>query len=419
MLYEFCAENESFVFNGKNFKIYKSPEKSEQSKPIPLRNNIPSIRTLALTICNYCNLACSYCYANQGNWDAPGEKMEIETANASVDLLVKEVKRSQTKLATLSFFGGEPLLRFDFIKKIVEYAEKRDPDINWRFAIVSNGTLFNNKRWEYFQRKKFIVSLSLDGDEKQHDSVRIYPNSKGSYSTLIEKTKPFIGKTPILVRATISDHNTNVLKAIKSIRLHGFSRISYEIDNNMSKEGFQNFLLHSEELFQWYLSQIKIGNYFDFRNLTRVLAPILLKMRSKSHCNAGIGYMAVSADGQLYPCHRFIGENELSLGDVRFLNTKQIEDQVNKFDTSLKKGPQERHEECKECSFAFLCGGNCLYQSYINNNDLLSIVDRCCCFKRHTFDQVIRLICELKGPDLNKYVDFLKKLWQKENRLVT
>lgn len=416
-LYRFSVNNESFVFNGNTFGIFNAHNRNIPiGEPIPLRNFTPSLRTLVLTICNNCNLACEYCYANQGNWDAPGENMSEEVAFASIDLLLGEVKRSNGDLATISFFGGEPLLRFNFIKKVVDYAERKSNGIKLRFAVVTNGTLLDEEKRNFFSKKGFIVSLSLDGNREQHDQVRIHSNREGSYDELVENSTPLLNKTPVLVRATASDHNVDILESIKSIRSLGFDRMSYEIDDSISKEGFETHLDNTEELLSWYIDRIKNKDYFDFRNITRVVAQILLKLRSKSHCNAGIGYMAVSAEGDLYFCHRFIGEKDLSRGNVLTITPQYLEKVITEFDYCFKDGPGSRHKECVNCPFQFLCGGICLYQAYTKTGRLFSIAESSCRFKRHFFDQGLRFICALRGEKLKEFVDFLTDLWQNEDQ---
>jgi len=232
----------------------------------------------------------------------------------------------------------------------------------------------------------------------------------------VENSIPLLNKTPVLVRATASDHNVDILKSIQSIRSLGFDRMSYELDDGISKEGFESHLNNTKELLSWYIDRIKNKDYFDFRNITRVVAQILLRLRSKSHCNAGIGYMAVSAEGDLYICHRFIGEKNLSRGNVLTMPSSYLEQTITEFDRCFKNGPGDRHKECMNCAFQFLCGGICLYQAYIKTGELFSIAKSSCRFKRHLFDQGLKFICALRGENLKEFVDFLTDLWQNEDQ---
>lgn len=117
--HEFTVGSEAFLFDGNTFDILNGDNEDVLPKDIiGLRESVPALRTLALTICNKCNLACSYCYASQGRWDIPGQMMSKDVAFAAIDHLFAEVKRSNASLATVSFFGGEPLLRFSFIKML-------------------------------------------------------------------------------------------------------------------------------------------------------------------------------------------------------------------------------------------------------------------------------------------------------------
>ncbi|HPN67298.1 MAG TPA: radical SAM protein, partial [bacterium] len=361
-------------------------------------------------------MGCKYCYGNQGKWDKPGYIMSEETAQKSIETLFDNIRKSDGENATITFFGGEPLLRFDFIKNITNFAKfKAKNDINLRFATITNGTTLKKEHIDFFKKEKFVLSLSLDGNENQHDVTRVYKNNTGTYSDIMNNFSGISNIMPVLIRTTISDHNYNVNEVIQHINSLGFKRIMYELDFNIDAINFTKFLNSSEILLDYYIDKIKQGEYFDLRNFTRVIASILTKRRSKSHCDAGVGYMAVSADGQLYPCHRFIGMKELSFGNISELNTEQIIKHATLYDKQLGDSPGYRNSDCIDCQFAFLCGGGCAYHSYLKHNNLFEISINDCQFKRTIFDQTLRLICELKGNCLSNFVDFLKRIWHEEN----
>lgn len=418
-LYKFQTKNgEKIIFEGNNYKFLSNEFNLTNNELIelPLNCQKPFLRTLALTITNNCNMGCKYCYGNQGKWDLPGYTMSEETAQKSIEILFDNIRKSNGENATITFFGGEPLLRFDFIKKITSFAKfKAKNDINLRFATITNGTIFKKEHLDFFKKEKFVLSLSLDGNKKHHDITRVYKNNTGTYSDIINNFNGISNNMPILIRTTISDHNYNVNEVIKHINSLGYKRIMYELDFNIKTTNFTKFLNSSERLLAYYIDKVKQGEYFDLRNFTRVIASILTKRRSKSHCDAGVGYMAVSADGQLYPCHRFIGIKKLSSGNISNLNAEQIIQHATSFDKQLGDSPGYRNNECIDCSFAFLCGGGCPYHSYLKHNNLYKTSKNDCKFKRTIFDQTLRLICELKGNHLSNFVDFLKKIWHEEN----
>ena len=418
-LYKFKTKNEEkIVFEGNNYRFLSDDFKhlNNDLTELPLNCQKPFLRTLALTITNNCNMGCKYCYGNQGKWDKPGYIMTEETARKSIELLFNNIRESNGENATITFFGGEPILRFNFIKKITKYAKsKAKNDISLRFATITNGTTIKKHHLDFFKKEKFVVSLSLDGNEKHHDATRIYKNNTGTYSDIMNNFKGISSNMPILIRTTISDHNYKVDEVIKHINSLGFNRIMYELDFNINSINFSKFLKSTEKLLEFYTEKIKQHDYFDLRNYTRVIASILTKRRSKSHCDAGVGYMAVSADGNLYPCHRFIGIKKLNSGNISELSSKQIIEYATSYNKQLGDSPGYRNNECIDCSFAFLCGGGCAYHSYLKHNDLYKISLNDCQFKRIIFDQTLRLICDLKGNQLSDFINYLKTIWHEEN----
>jgi len=320
---------------------------------------------------------------------------------------------------TVTFFGGEPLLRFDFIKNVVRYTEKISPKtIATQFALVTNGTLISPQIASFLKEKRFILSLSIDGDEETHDKIRIQKNGSGSYGKIFNNLPLIENGLPVLARVTISNHNYNVEKTIRFINSLGFSRIVYELDHNLSAENFGNFLNFSDELFAYYIRSIRNKEYYDLRNATRILASILLKKKSKSHCNAGIGYMCVSADGLLYPCHRFIGQNDLSLGHVEELERDSLQQLIDGFNESLKQDAGERNRKCHMCPFTLLCGGSCYYHSYLKKQNFFSVIKEDCIFKQNVFKNVLKMLCDLRGTDLQNLLNFLKIVWGEEKRQI-
>ena len=418
-LYEFSDSNGNpFTFDGKSFKIFEGIDSDINIPELSLEKAIPCPRTLALTITNNCNMGCSYCYAGQGSWDIPGLNMSQDIAFLAIDLLINSIKKVGGNFATISFFGGEPLLRLDFISDIVLYAKQKasSNNINLRFAIVTNGTLLNNASINFLIENNFILSLSIDGPSNLHDFYRKFKNGEGTYKIIQNNSQVLLGKIPILVRPTISDHNYNVDEVIQHLVSIGFKRLTYEVDHNISEIAFEEFLKASERLFLFYLKEIKSGHYFDFRNITRVLASLLIKKRSKSHCNAGVGYLCCSADGLIYPCHRFIGNTSLALGGVKWLESSNLLGLVKSFDEKLLNGPCDRSIECAKCPFDYICGGTCLYHSYVSKGVLFSVLNKDCLMKKVIFDQVLRLMVELRGKKLHDFVDYLKETWKNENR---
>lgn len=416
--YTFHHDGNEVTFDGVTFELYHGsgsdliPLESQSFGPI---SSVPS--TLALTLTNNCNMGCSYCYANQGNWNLPGKNMSFETASKSVDLLFDSIQRGGKDFGTIAFFGGEPLLSFNLIKAIVAYSENNRPTgIAIRYAVVTNGTLFSPDITNYLIEKQFIVSLSIDGPKYIHDNVRVLRNGKGTYDNIVAKVQKLILQTPVLARPTISDHNPNVCEVVTHIASLGFKRITFEVDQNIGPAYRERFFHSFDKLWGKYVEAIRAGQYYDLKNLTRIITSILTHRKVRSHCNCNSGYLCVSADGQVYPCHRFIGAQDLSLGTVHHIDIADITSKIRRFNSHLTDGARSRSTSCLDCPFAYLCGGTCYHNAYTQTGNLFAIPSTDCSFKKYFFDRSLRLIYELRGDQLRKFLNFLVEVWNEEDR---
>jgi uncharacterized protein len=418
-LYPFRYEGKDYVMDGNSFTLYhgKTDNSRTASEPLSIRKSLPFPRTMALTITNNCNLQCGYCYAEQGNWDKPGLHMSQAIAKRAIDLLFSSIRKFNGDFATISFFGGEPLLRFNFIKEIVDYAKKESGNIKLRFAVVTNGTLFGAREIDFLIKKKFILSLSIDGDRDIHDFARQYRGGRGTYDDIIQNIPLLKNKLPILVRATISNHNWDVLRLVKHIHTAiGLERISFEVDHKIDSDHRKLFLRSLEDLFHDYARSIRAGNFFDLRNVTRIVTTFLTKKRVKSHCNAGTGYLCTSADGIVYPCHRFIGRKETAFGNIFDLNETLLSQKTWDFDQLLRSGCRERSKRCAKCPFSLICGGPCFYQAYTQTATMFGSDPQGCEIKRRNFKSVFPFLYEIRGTPLKHLTRYLMMLWQEEKR---
>lgn len=416
--YTFRHNGDEVTFDGETFEIYHgsgsglTPLEGQLFDPM---SSVPS--TLALTLTNNCNMGCSYCYANQGDWNLPGKMMSLETAFRSVDLLFDSIRRGGKNFGTIAFFGGEPLLKLNLIKATVDYSESRRPvGTAIRYAVVTNGTLLSPGITNYLIEKRFIVSLSIDGPKHIHDSVRVLKNGKGTYDGIVEKARELVLQTPVLARPTISEHNLNVCEVVTHIALLGFKRITFEVDQKIGFAHREQFFRSFDELWEKYVEAIRIGQYYDLKNLTRIITSILTRRKVRSHCNCDSGYLCISADGRIYPCHRFIGVQNLSLGAVRHVDVTGIGSRIGSFNSHLTDGVRSRSVSCLDCPFAYLCGGTCYHNAYTQTGDLFAIPPMDCAFKKYFFDRSLRLIYELRGDQLRKFLNFLVEVWNEEDR---
>ncbi len=341
--------------------------------------------------------------------------MSSETAHRSVDLVINSVAKHGGKSATIGFFGGEPLLAFDLIEEVVAYANAKVPNgVSVRYLLTTNGTRLEQNHVDLMRQNAFHVMLSIDGDPAAHNTYRVYPGGEGSYADTVRAAEMLLGSVPIQARITIADKNTAINKAVAHILTLGIRRITYALDYNLSNAGFDCFMQSIGKLFRDYHAAIAQGDYFDVTNVTEPVTAIVLKKRKRSHCNAGVSYLSVSAEGKLYRCPRFTGNMLFSLGSIEQTPESEVDSTVERFRVSLKQGSESRTLGCSECPFRYLCGGVCYHHAFSVAGSEFAAVPRECIYRRRLFSLVLELLCSLTVSERRGFLLYLKQFWHGE-----
>lgn len=334
----------------------------------------PAIKAMCLNMAHDCNLKCEYCFASQGNFKGERNLMSYEVGKKAFDFLVK----SSGKRVNLEvdFFGGEPLMNFDTVKKLVEYGKSLEEKHNkkFRFTITTNGVLLDDEKIDYINENMCNVVLSIDGRKDVNDKMRKTVNEKGSYDTIINNFKKFVAKRgdkDYFARGTYTSYNLDFAEDVKHLREIGFDKISVEPVVAKPEEKYALKDEHIEILNAEYVKLAKhyIDSYsdkdkrFQFYHFNIELdgGPCIYK-RSIG-CGAGTEYLAVTPEGDFYPCHQFVGEKEFIIGNVNEGITK--EEVVSKFrNVSVNEKPI-----CKQCWAKYYCSGGCHANAYNFNKD--------------------------------------------------
>lgn len=409
----FDLNGNKYIFDGETVKVSEilgkfdvnNLSKEEDRKPINShRSN--HLKTLCLVLNNSCNLYCEYCFANKGMYDKPNEQMTFEIAKKSIDNLTKSIVENNASLATIAFFGGEPLLSFKLIQKIVNYTQSIKK-INFKYMITTNGTLINKEIADYLQKYNFDVMISIDGDMKHHNVYRKYKNGEGSYDDVIKAIQMFEKKEILNARVTITDNNTNILECVNNILTLGIYRITFAVDYAISKNNYNLYLLSLKELIKKYKKDIINNKFYDITNISSIIISLVLNQRKLAFCNAGISYLTVSADGKYYRCPRFIGYEKFSFNG----ENDTVKQNLESFKKSLKDSPTTRNNQCAECIYAYLCGGMCYHHAYSSGLTEFENVPRECIQRKILFEGTIKLLCELSPKKRRNLLLFFTKLW--------
>ena len=338
---------------------------SEEVKTAPLKSN--EIKALCLHICHDCNLRCRYCFADEGAYHSEREFMSLDTAKAAIDFLLKN--SGNRKVLEVDFFGGEPLMCLDTIKKVVAYAkeEAAKRDKKFLFTTTTNALLLDDDAIDFFNREMENVVLSLDGRKEVHDAIRKTKNGKGSFDFVIENIKKFVrsrGDKHYYVRGTFTSKNIDFSKDVIFLADNGFDSISMEpvvtdIDDLQIKdEHLDTVCREYETLCDEYLEREKRGEGFNFFHFNIDLEGGVCLQKRVSACGAGNEYFSVVPNGDIYPCHQFAGNNDFLMGNV-FEGIKR-----NEIREQFAKNCLFTREDCANCFAKFICSGGCSANNY-------------------------------------------------------
>lgn len=332
------------------------------------------VKAMCLNIAHDCNLRCEYCFASTGDFGKGRKLMTFETGKKAIDFLLEKSADRQT--LELDFFGGEPLMNFDVVKQIVEYARSKEAEYNkkFRFTITTNGLLLNDEITEYINREMSNVVLSIDGRKCVNDKVRKRVDGSGCYDTILPKFKKVVegrGDKDYYVRGTFTKYNLDFADDVYALYNEGFDQISIEPVVGDPK---QPYALTEKELFAAFneyeklavrmLDGEKKGEKFNFFHFMIDLDQGPCAIKRLRGCGCGNDYIAITPDGDIYPCHQFVGMEDFKMGNI----------DEGTFDLEMKNRFASAHiytkPECKKCWAKFYCSGGCNANNHIYAGDI-------------------------------------------------
>lgn len=341
------------------------------------------VKALCLHIAHDCNLACKYCFADEGEYHGQKrELMSLEVGKKALDFLI-ENSGNRVNLE-VDFFGGEPLMNFDVVKELVAYGRSREKEAgkNFRFTLTTNGILMNDDVIEFCNKEISNVVLSLDGRQCVHDAMRPTRNGKGSYDIIVPKFKDFVSKRgdkSYYVRGTFTRNNLDFVEDFKLMADLGFKEISIEpvvtsddCDYAIREEDIETICKEYDKLALDIIERHKQGKPVTFFHYMLDLNGGPCVYKRLSGCGSGTEYLAVTPTGELYPCHQFVGIEDFCMGNV-FEGVKRT-DIVDDF----KLCNVYAKDKCKDCFARFYCSGGCAANSYQFHGSILDAYDIGC-----------------------------------------
>ena len=364
------------------------------------------IKALFLHIAHTCNLNCSYCFASQGKYHGERALMSFEVGKRALDFLI-ENSGSRRNLE-VDFFGGEPLMNFDVVKRLVEYARsiEKEKNKNFRFTLTTNGVLVDDDVIDFANREMSNVVLSLDGRREVHDRYRVDYAGNGSWDKIVPKFQKFVaarGGKNYYMRGTFTHANPDFLEDIKVMLDLGFSELSMEPvvaaegdPAALTEEDKAIVLKQYEQLAELMLRRDKEGKPFTFYHYMIDLKGGPCIYKRISGCGSGTEYMAVTPWGDLYPCHQFVGEDGFCIGNVNEGITKpELVDEFKLCNVYAK-------DKCKDCFARFYCSGGCAANSYKFHGNILDAYDIGCELQKKRIECAIMIKAALADEEENQ-----------------
>lgn len=332
-------------------------------------NRKNSLSALWLNISHTCNLRCSYCFANCGDYGMAKQQMGKNTAIEAIRFFVRNADTN--KALRIVFFGGEPLTNFKAIKAAVKYAEyvSKTHGIKVGFILITNGTLVGREIAAFVKEHNFRIQFSLDGPPHIHDRLRPSCHGNGSFDAtyqglLLVKNA---GVTNIAVRSTLTHHNCDVASLHWYMEEIGFSQIGMTpvqanniSDYCLTRSDLAIIKRRYKDLAFAIVNKLREGRATDMGCFSPYLVQLINGQKKRHYCGAGYSSLSVTPEGKLYPCHRLISKSECEIGSI---------DMSSIVPSGIGAQPVDDKPRCANCWARYLCGGGCEAAAYEKNGD--------------------------------------------------
>ena len=347
------------------------------------------IKALCLNIAHDCNLRCEYCFAGKGDYCQGRMLMTEEVGKAAIDYLL-HYSQGRHNLE-VDCFGGEPTINFDVVKKVVEYARSKEKEFDkkFRFTITTNGLILNDDMMDFINREMYNVVCSVDGRKEINDRVRARVDGSGCYDAIIPHFQELIRRREAsgndenwqyYVRGTFTKYNKDFGNDVMHMFDLGFDQISFEPVVADAKQPYALTYEDLPDVFAEYerLSKLIIenkksaGKHFNFYHFMIDLDQGPCAIKRLRGCGCGNEYVAITPDGDVYPCHQFVGHEEWKMGNVFDLSiNKEMKD-------NFARATVYHKSKCQECWAKFYCSGGCNANNWQYMGNILDSFDLAC-----------------------------------------
>jgi uncharacterized protein len=333
---------------------------------VPERSPNPPLRSLSLAVAQACNLACTYCYAQGGAFGGEPKQMSRAVARAAVDRLIGGAGPGDH--VHLAFLGGEPLANRDVLRDAAEYAiglgARRGVTVG--LAVTTNGTLLDETDRAFFEAFGFAVTISLDGMGPVNDRLRVTRGGAGTYDRVLENVGPWLKvqrRAQVSVRVTVTPSNLDLPKTLDYFIGLGFHHVGFSpmlasptSRDELDQDGLEKMLRAMIACGERFEHAVVVGQRYPFLNMVNAMRELHRGSARPLPCGAGAGYLGVSAEGELFACHRFVGDEAGRMGNLDLgIDPARQADWV-------RGRAVDRQDPCRSCWARYLCGGGCHHE---------------------------------------------------------
>lgn len=334
------------------------------------------VKAMCLNVSHDCNLRCAYCFAGKGAYSQSRMVMSPATGRRAIDFLIE--RSQEREFLEVDFFGGEPLMNFETVRAVVDYARalEKQHGKTFRFTITTNGLLLDDERIDYINREMSNVVLSLDGRKAVNDRMRARVDGSGCYEAIVPRFQRLVqlrGDKEYYVRGTFTKYNKDFAEDVFALRALGFDQVSIEpvvaapeLDYALAEEDLPEVFAEYERLAERLCKARTEGDRLNFFHFMLDLDQGPCAIKRLRGCGCGNEYVAVTPDGDIYPCHQFIGHEAWRMGSLW----------DGSFDLAMKerfsKASVYQKPACVKCWAKFYCSGGCNANNMQYAGDILT-----------------------------------------------
>jgi uncharacterized protein len=394
-------------------------ERARPAKPLRAPSDVTErVVALYLFVSQECNLTCRYCYGEAGEYGRRG-RMNESVMQSAFERFFADGQDQGRQFIT--FFGGEPLMNFPLMEKTASLARayRRDRKADVSLCIVTNGTLYSPQIHSFFRESISDATFSLDGPRDLNDAQRVAKTGEGIHDRIAENIRKLTEDAPFnwafrsIVTRDGCERVEEIYRHLESFGPNGIGIVDVDAPRDSP--------LHIDDLrYGRFLEQIvainrrALSDLVDGRQAVAfeypfyVLYHFVSRRHALYHCNAGANLLAVTAEGDVYPCHRFVGLEQFRMGNVSDPGLAQSE-RYREVRNLFIEATVDHREGCRDCWARYLCGGSCAKHSFAEHGRVEPPASRHC--------RYIKTVIEAMLPDLAELIEIPERRQKLVDRL--